>query len=161
MTNHHVVKNVPEYPFVSLALAGTEWFDGVVAGVDSVRDLALIRTLKCGVPLRLREENGQTRVGDAVFTVGHPKGVLSYSATDGMISNIWMGMMGTRKEIQHTATTTGGNSGGPLIAFTGRDVVGVHTSSLSDPGDFGFAIHFDEVRHFIDDVTRGEQDLCE
>ena len=48
ITNDHVVKKVRDFPFVSIRLPGRKPFDGIVAGADPTRDLALVQAVECG-----------------------------------------------------------------------------------------------------------------
>ena len=182
ITSYHVVEpqgSNNSFPIVTFERAATEGRSlGVVSGFDESRDLALIHTADCGVPLNLRArdvegEVSSLRVLDRVFTIGHPAGsdFLSYSTTEGVVSAIRVLPQVPSGPpiavIQHSATATGGNSGGPLLAYDGFNVVGVHDSEASGTvDDFGFAIHFEEIWNFLDDVGRKAGfragfDICE
>ncbi len=94
-----------------------------VARADAEQDLVLLQaradTRRCP---RLVPGPEESRVGEAVFALGHP-GETAWSATSGRVSARRHGA------IQHDAPLSGGHSGGPLVDARGR-WLGVNTSKL-------------------------------
>lgn len=113
--------------------------EGLVAGQDFIVVPAITNAL----------ETLTVKSGDAVVAVGTPYALeLANSPTYGRISSLRFQRNdpSSPKWIQHDATITGGNSGGPLFLIRGNRAhwVGVNTRGL--PGTtMSFAISVDDV----------------
>jgi hypothetical protein len=94
---------------------------------DDRNDLALVRTRVNGIePLRFREGGKGIRPADGVVALGFPyDGLLATSpqVTTGTVSAL-AGMNDDTRELQLTAPIQPGNSGGPLLDFSGNVVGG-------------------------------------
>lgn len=78
------------------------------------------------------------RIGNKVFAIGNPLRKYPYTVTDGIVSAMNRTLEGFTAKygyIQHTATVSWGNSGGPLINNNG-EVVGINTRI--EISEFGF-----------------------
>ncbi len=131
-----------------------------VLAVDAKRDLALVLTGQMPAGLRaipLAEPNG-VEVGQDVYSIGHPQGLL-WSYAEGVVSQIrpdyeWTYQEGSRHQATVIQTQTPmhpGSSGGALFDGDGR-VVGInyggkHTS-------LSFAISIGEVHDWIQSLVR-------
>jgi S1-C subfamily serine protease len=109
----------------------------VVIEHDPVGDLALVavepdpRAPLSHLP-RLHFSPRDPRIGDEVLALGHPQETV-WSFTRGVVSGLHRDM------IQHDALSSGGSSGGPLIALDGT-VIGVNTAKIvSAARGLGFA----------------------
>ncbi len=159
VTNFHVVEGAEriEVYFLDKSVAEAE-----LVGSDPYSDLAVLkisvddRELK---PLELADSSG-LRVGQPVIAVGSPFG-LSGTLTTGVISQLGRVLRtpGGRlipNVIQFDAAVNPGNSGGPLLDYSGR-VIGVTTAIASRVGEFsgiGFAIPSNIVRKVVDTIIR-------
>jgi serine protease Do len=136
VTNAHVVDGCTSVEVVGHGKVDRQF-------VDVQQDVAAIHvtTLNRTVPLTFNPT--ETRLGQQVISLGFPLGnVLSSSVkmTLGNVSSL-AGPQDTRELLQHTATISSGNSGGPLVDMSGR-VVGINSAILSDPSarNINFAI---------------------
>ena len=151
LTNYHVIEGAMS---ISIIDKNKKRSSAVVIKQDLKRDLALLKTNMKGKPVTFY--TGSLKQGEMVEALGHPKGK-RWSLTKGWISAI-------RKEsstynssgsenvlfIQTDAAINHGNSGGPL--FFKDKVVGVNTQGLSKEISEGmnFAVHFSEVKKFLE-----------
>jgi S1-C subfamily serine protease len=105
----------------------------------------------------LGEPDG-VEVGQDVYAIGHPKGLL-WSYTEGVVSQIrpnyqWSYREGSVHQATVIQTQTpmhAGSSGGALFDGGGR-VVGINTA-LKDP-TLGFAIAIGEVREWVQSLSK-------
>ncbi|RLG86441.1 MAG: serine protease [Thermoprotei archaeon] len=149
VTNAHVVAGARKVEVV--------YYDGVkeegdIIARDPYRDLALIYVNRNDItPLELGDSN-KLRVGELVFAIGSPLGLLGPTVTMGVISAL--GRVIAHKKlvledlIQTDAAINPGNSGGPLVNIEGK-VVGVVTAIIPYAQGIGFAIPINSVKRFI------------
>lgn len=150
LTNHHVVgdKKIVEMKLSS----GLETF-GRVEGADVRLDLALIRVQARGRPVRIFDGQ-RLDLGATVEVIGHPRG-FAFSVTRGVVSavrtNPSINRVGGKPVlfVQLDASTSPGNSGGPV--FMGDQVIGVVDWGRVDQGsqNLNFAIHYNEVLEWL------------
>jgi S1-C subfamily serine protease len=104
--------------------------EGVVA-FDRTRDWAILKTAAAGLrPIRLGDAS-QVEKGEPVIAVGYPVG-LDARPTSGSFSG-WL-----EGDILHDASTSSGNSGGPLLDKTGK-AIGITRGELKSTT--GLVIH--------------------
>ena len=151
LTNYHVIEKSLS---IILIDRNNKRSSAVVIKKDLKRDLALLKTNYQGVPVEFFE--GELKQGEMVEALGHPKG-RKFSLTKGWVSavreesSIYSATgVGDVLYIQTDAAINKGNSGGPL--FYKDKVVGVNTQGLSKDSTEGmnFAVHFSEVKKFLD-----------
>jgi len=127
------------------------------------RDLAILKVELSNTPSLLIGDSDKVRTGDTVYAFGYP-GVVAFhpqlsvntllapSVTQGIVS----GKRLTQQDIsaiQHSASTTHGNSGGPLLDENGK-VIGVNNmGSITELGlevaGFNFAVASNVLRDFL------------
>jgi len=145
ITNYHVVEGARK---IEVYFLDKTIVEGRLVGTDPYSDLAVIEINPSGrilKPLHLGNSS-ELKVGQPVIAVGSPFG-LSGSLTTGVISQLGRVLRapGGRlipNVIQFDAAVNPGNSGGPLLDYSGR-VIGVTTAIASTTGAFsgiGFAI---------------------
>lgn len=119
LTAHHVIDGQP--PFVAL-LHGDRVLPAMVLGSDPDVDMALLETARPGaasdVPAVAMRDPVAADVGSPVQLVGYPSGRPLTVSYGGAVSRVW------EDEIQTTASSAGGNSGGPMFDGCG-EVLGV------------------------------------
>jgi S1-C subfamily serine protease len=110
--------------------------------VDSVIDLAAVRTSRTGVPF-LELETSPMRSGDKLYVVGSPLG-LEFSVSDGIVSARRV-LEGTNF-LQISAPVSPGSSGGAVINESGR-AVGIVVSGIRGGGaeNLNFALSSESV----------------
>lgn len=136
ITNAHVVESCTSVEVVGHGTVDRQF-------VNSQQDVAAIHvtTLNRTVPLAFNPN--ETQLGQQVISLGFPLGnklSSSVKMTLGNVSSL-AGPQDIRELLQHTATISPGNSGGPLIDMSGR-VVGINSAISSDPDarNINFAI---------------------
>jgi S1-C subfamily serine protease len=110
-----------------------------VVDSDRILDLAVLRTASHpAAHARIRQQSAV--LGESVYLFGYPqRGLLqSINMTNGIVSSM-TGFKGDEGELQTSAATQPGNSGGPLVDSTGA-VIGVISSILRNSQNVSFAI---------------------
>ena len=155
VTNFHVVEGAEQ---IEVSFTNRDSVKARVVGSDPSTDIAVLKVdvdARALMPLRLGRSD-QVKVGDSVVAIGNPLG-LERSVTAGIVSALHRPLTAPNDftiddVIQTDASINSGNSGGPLIAATGR-VIGVNTAiatgSTGARGNIGigFAVPIDTVRH--------------
>lgn len=145
LTSLHVVEGAAS---ITVSFSDGTKSPAAISSTDAAHDIAVL------APARLPEVvvpavlGGGTRVGDEVFAVGHPLGLVG-SLSAGVVSGLdrsfplangrTLGGM-----IQFDAAVNPGNSGGPLLNRNGQ-VIGIVTGLANPAGDdefigIGFAV---------------------
>ena len=153
VTNNHVVGGA-EHIRVYLQ-DGTE-YDATVVGTDTYSDIAIIKIDAENLPAATLGDSGSAQVGDEVYAIGNPLGVLTSSVSRGIISGLDRTI--TIDDISMTlmqtdAAVNPGNSGGGLFASTGEliGIVNAKSSSIDVEG-LGFAIPINTAKPIIVDL---------
>jgi len=148
VTNAHVVARAAE---VRVVFSDGFISEADVLAVDPSRDLALLRTIEHGVPIKLGDSD-KVEVGEIVLAIGSPLGLLENTVTMGVVSAVGR-TLSTQQVfledlIQTDAAINPGNSGGPLINLEG-EAIGVTTAIIPFAQGIGFAIPINTVKRFI------------
>jgi len=161
LTNRHVVDCEKR---VKVTFADGRRADGVVKAIDSLTDLALVRTQSKGLTPATFGEAGALQVGQPVAAIGNSEGYLANTVTSGVVSALWRQVYlddegEYRNLIQTDAAIYGGNSGGPLITLAG-EVVGINTVSavidqLVSAEGLSFAIPSDLAAPIVKQAVAG------
>ncbi len=142
VTCFHVISHAQE---VALKTTSGETYGDIrVLAFDVTRDLAIIKFAAFGSPIIPLADSDAIHVGDAVFAVGHPKG-LENSVTKGIVSAIRT-VDGVRV-IQTDSAASPGSSGGPLLNEKG-ECIGVVSFKISGEG-LNFALPSNYVRGLL------------
>lgn len=158
-TNAHVTENGTRFRVV---LNDQREFPAVLVGTDPISDLAV---LKLQAPSGVRfgfatfaNDLSALKPGDTILAMGAPWGMRD-SVTAGVINHVSRLMVSLFEDeadyeqslnatqstaryyawIQHDASISPGNSGGPLVDLSGR-VIGVNTRGNVFGGDMAFSI---------------------
>lgn len=166
ITNHHVIEDDPNR--VAVTLADGSVHQSALVGMDPESDLAVLKIdVDRALPALELAELRDVTVGQDVVAIGFALDLTGGngppSVTRGIVSaknrviqprNI-LGAVQTDTAINH------GNSGGPLLDYSGR-VVGVNTALAPDTTggvaqNIGFAVGSDTVRAVYDEIrTKGQ-----
>jgi S1-C subfamily serine protease len=157
LTNAHVVADTDT---VQVTLKDGRTFEGRVAGVDSVTDLAVVKINASKLPI-VKLGNSQNLIpGQWAIAIGNPLG-LDNTVTLGIISatdrtSAQVGVPDKRVSfIQTDAPINPGNSGGPLLNAQG-EVIGVNTAIRADAQGLGFAIPIETAARIANELfTKG------
>jgi hypothetical protein len=116
-----------------------------ITGIDSERDLVLLKiSAVATLPLSLGY-SGDVEVGEPVYAVGNPQG-LEGTFSQGIVSSIRQ--VGSDKLLQITAPISPGSSGGPVLNSRG-EVIGMSVATFRGGQNLNFAIPSDYIKLLI------------
>ena len=150
LTNNHVVDGGTRY---TVEFADKSIAQATLVGTDPATDLALIHVDKMPSVTPLGFANSDAlRVGDPVIAIGDPYGV-GQTVTSGVISarGRSLGNSSYVDYLQTDAPINQGNSGGPLLDYSGH-VVGINSAIFSPSGGnvgIGFAVPSNTAREIV------------
>ena len=141
LTNAHVVLGSSE---IKVTLDDGRVLPGVLKGIDTMMDLAVINIDADGLPVPEMAKYNNLKIGQMAIAIGSPLGLVGGpTVTAGVISaldrSIQTEMSYMEGLIQTDAAINPGNSGGPLINSQGV-VVGVNSAIIPFAQGIGFAI---------------------
>lgn len=153
VTNAHVVSGGEK---IAVTLNNANEYEGVLMGVDSNLDIAVIKINAKGLTAVKIADSNKTIVGERVVAIGNPSGAganLTGTVTVGYVSAVDREILFNdtyQKFIQTDVALNPGNSGGPLLNDRG-EIIGIVTlkslvSSVLEDGStidtegIGFAI---------------------
>jgi serine protease Do len=141
ITNAHVVRA----PSATVTLTDGRAFEATVTARDAQRDLAVLTLQASDLPSAPIGDSSILRVGELVFAVGHPRGIVgaltagivhALSPADGAYGQGWI-----RADIRLAP----GNSGGPLADAQGR-IIGINSMVV---GGLALAVPSNTVERFL------------
>lgn len=142
VTNYHVIEdaysanieiNEKTYKIVS------------VLAYDENIDLAVLKVNAVGLAyakISIRSVN----VGETVYAIGSSRGMTN-TYSQGIVTYADRVVEGV-SHVQHDASITNGNSGGPLINSYG-EVIGINTWGISDSQNLNFAVSASELNNLV------------
>lgn len=141
LTNAHVVLGSRE---IKVALEDGRIFPGVIRGLDTIMDLAVLQIEASGLPVPEMAKNNALKIGQMAIAIGSPLGLVGGpTVTAGVISalnrSIQTEVTFMEGLIQTDAAINPGNSGGPLINSSGV-VIGINSAIIPFAQGIGFAI---------------------
>ncbi|MBV8470096.1 MAG: serine protease [Burkholderiaceae bacterium] len=143
LTDLHVVRGAK---FAKVRLQNGDKLVAQVVKVNEQADVALLKTPSIEFdPLAVRRN--ALDVGEDVYAIGTPLGVLTNSVTKGVLSADRV-MKGVHV-LQSDAAVTFGSSGGPLLDLDGR-VIGLTRSGLKDAQGFNFFVPIQDALQALD-----------
>ncbi|HIR69006.1 MAG TPA: trypsin-like peptidase domain-containing protein [Candidatus Pelethousia gallinarum] len=153
VTNNHVVEGGQN---IRVCLQDGSEYEATLIGTDSYSDLAVIKIDATGLPAATLGASSNMTVGDPVFAIGNPLGVLSSSVSQGIISGLdrTINVDGHNMTLMQTdAAVNPGNSGGGLFNANGELIGIVNAKSYGlDVEGIGFAIPMDTAKSIIMDL---------
>jgi putative serine protease PepD len=160
VTNAHVVDGATS---IKVTLSNGDVVAAHVTGVQTDRDLAVVKIARTGLtPVTLGDSDAM-QVGDAVVAIGNAldlEGELT--VTQGIVSALDRQIQEDNGNtlvdmIQTDAAINPGNSGGPLINARG-EVIGINTAIASpqDSNNVGFAIAISSAKPIVAALERGQ-----
>ncbi|HLB71099.1 MAG: trypsin-like peptidase domain-containing protein [Candidatus Methanoperedens sp.] len=155
LTNAHVVLGSQE---IKVALEDGRIFPGEVRGLDTMKDLAVIRIKASGLPVPEMAKNENLKIGQMAIAIGSPLGLVGGpTVTAGVISalnrSIQTEVTFMEGLIQTDAAINPGNSGGPLIDSKGA-VIGVNSAIIPFAQGIGFAIPIQSAIEIADQLIK-------
>ncbi len=161
LTNYHVVeKAVKNGLNVTISTHDASVYVGKIVGTEEDEDLAVIKIEQDGIEPVVFGDSDSMNVGDSVYAVGNPYGMLEFTMTTGHISALNRQIAAEETEtalrmFQIDAAVYSGNSGGPVYDTRGR-VVGVVTAkyaSSSSMEGIGFALPINDVVPVVSELV--------
>ena len=165
VTNHHVIENATSAR-ATFETGYTSIFSGIVVSQRRC-DLAILKLpdIPIAISPLSSESSDQPEVDDRVYAIGAPSD-LGWTTTRGEITRLLetadmsdryraefrrhLRDQGNIDWVQHTAKTSRGNSGGPLINKRG-EVIGINTIVFST-AEMGFSVSVKHLHELIDTV---------
>lgn len=158
VTNYHVVDEAEK---IVVTLSNDEKLDAKLIGFDNRTDLALLK-IESKKPLAFVNfgNSDESRVGDAIITIGNPFG-LGSTVTSGIISAQARDISPSATNIidnfiQTDAAINRGNSGGPMFNTKG-EVIGINFAIVSPTGNnigIGFAIPASIAKPIVEQIKK-------
>jgi len=161
ITNGHVVGNAGE---VTVILDDGTVLEGMVSGVDTLTDFALVQVADANLPAVTLGDSSGLRVGQLAISIGNPLGRFPSSAAIGIVSGLdrSINVFGSSRSsdrlnhlIQTDAAINSGNSGGALFDGDG-DLIGITTAEAGLNDGIGFALPIDLAKPIIEQALAGE-----
>lgn len=152
VTNYHVIEMADKGGFdVTVTFSDGSAYIGRIVGCEKDADVALIRVDRDDITPAVFGDSEAMQVGDEVYVIGNPYGILDFSLTVGHVSALNREIATEEKEtavhmFQIDAAVYQGNSGGPVYNEFGY-VVGIVTAKYSTEGyeGIGFAIPVNSI----------------
>ncbi len=137
-TNYHVIEDAYS---AKITINDKEYeIEGVVA-YDRIVDVAVLKISGNNLKTAKLCASSVT-TGSTVYAIGSPRG-LTNTYTKGIITTAQRDIDGVTY-VQHDASITNGNSGGPLVNEYG-EVIGINTWTVTDSQNLNFAIFASEL----------------
>ena len=142
VTNYHVIEDAYS---ATICIDGTTHNIVSVLAYDANIDLAILKINASGLTAANICKNS-VNVGETVYAIGSSRGMTN-TCSQGIITYADRIVDGV-SHIQHDASITHGNSGGPLINAYG-EVIGINTWGISDSQNLNFAVFADELDNLV------------
>ena len=142
ITNYHVIEDAYS---AQIIINDTFYTIASVLAYDANIDLAVLKVNSTGLTAATVCKN-PVNVGETVYAIGSSRG-LTNTFSQGIVTYADRVVDGV-SHIQHDASITHGNSGGPLINVYG-EVVGINTWGISDSQNLNFAVATSELDNLV------------
>jgi len=144
LTNYHVIAH---YKQVTVRLANKDAYDEVgVLDIDKRKDIALIKIRAVDLLYLALGKSASVDVGDTVFSLSNPLGMLENTLSQGIISGIRLG--DGYRYFQISAPISHGSSGGPIFNLQG-EVIGIAAATLEEGQNLNFAVPVDYAKGML------------
>ena len=153
VTNEHVIRDSTD---VRISLDDGRTVNATVVGEDRYSDVAVLEIQADNLKALTLADSDKTRVGDFVVAIGNPF-KLQHTVTSGIVSALGrknLDIEAIEDFIQTDAAINQGNSGGPLINFSG-EVIGINTAIIGGSSGsigIGFAIPSNLVNEVVSQI---------
>ena len=142
VTNYHVIEGAYS---ADITINNTKYNISSVLAYDTNIDLAILKVNATGLTAATICKK-PVNVGSTVYAIGSSRGMTN-TYSQGIITYADRIVDGV-SHVQHDASITHGNSGGPLINVYG-EVIGINTWEISDSQNLNFAVFADELDNLV------------
>ena len=154
LTNRHVIDGARK---IKVALKDGREFVGVLRGIDTQSDLAIVKIEGKGLPVAKFADSKKVRIGEFAIAIGAPF-QLDYSVTVGHVSaqgrnRVVPDAAMDQDFLQTDASINPGNSGGPLVNIDG-EIIGINTMIRGMNTGIGFSIPSSFAKEIADKIMR-------
>ncbi|MFL0195420.1 S1C family serine protease [Clostridium sp. WILCCON 0269] len=150
ITNYHVIDSA--YYIDVIMEDGTKYDVKGVLGYSKSNDLAILQLNNANnLPTIPLGYSSSLKIGQEIITIGSPDG-LENTVSTGIISGLNRNNGRDGTDIQISAPTAFGSSGGALIDMSGQ-LIGITYSAVTGSGDLNFAIPINDVKPLLN-VTK-------
>jgi len=154
ITNYHVIEDAYS---AEIVINGKEYgIEGVLA-YDEKIDLAILKVDATDLTAPVICKN-PVEPTERVYAIGSPRG-LTHTISEGIVTYA-LRMVDGVCHIQHDASITHGNSGGPLINRHG-EVIGINTWGYAESQNLNFAVFVAELDNLVYGATVSLSELYE
>jgi len=144
LTNFHVVAHTKQ---ATVRLANQDAYDTVeVLDVDKRKDIAVIKIKAIGLPYLALGRSNAIEVGQTIYSLSNPLGVLQNTLSQGIVSGIRQG--DGYHYFQITAPISHGSSGSPIFDSSG-EVIGIAVAIIEEGQNLNFAVPIDYARGML------------
>lgn len=145
LTNFHVIAHTKR---ATVRLANEDAYDTVeILDVDKRKDIALIKIKAVSLPYLTLGRSGSVQIGDKLFAVGNPLGMLQNTLSEGILSGIRQA--DGYKLFQLSTPISHGSSGSPVFNTSG-EVVAIIALTAEEGQNLNFAIPIDYAAGMLD-----------
>ena len=142
ITNYHVIEDAYS---AKITINGKTYNITSILAYDEDIDLAILK-INASNMVVANICKQPTKTGENIYAIGSSRG-LTNTFSQGMITQSNRIIDGVTY-IQHDASITNGNSGGPLINVYG-EVIGINTWGISDSQNLNFAVFVSELDNLV------------
>ena len=142
VTNYHVIEGAYS---ANITINNKKYTITTVLAYDENIDLAVVKVNATGLTAATVCKN-PVNVGSTVYAIGSSRGMTN-TYSQGIITYAERVVDGV-SHVQHDASITHGNSGGPLINVYG-EVIGINTWGISDSQNLNFAVFTGELDNLV------------
>ena len=142
ITNYHVIEDAYS---AKITINGKTYNIASILAYDEDIDLAILKINASNIPAANICKQ-PTKTGENIYAIGSSRG-LTNTFSQGMITQSNRIIDGVTY-IQHDASITNGNSGGPLINVYG-EVIGINTWLVVDSQNLNFAVFVSELDNLV------------
>ena len=142
ITNYHVIEGAYS---ATIVIDGVPYAITSVLAYDVAIDLAVLQIRANGLDVAPIAKTS-AQAGETVYAIGSSRGMTN-TYSQGIVTYADRVVEGV-SHVQHDASITNGNSGGPLINTYG-EVIGINTWGISDSQNLNFAISVCELDNLV------------
>ena len=142
ITNYHVIEDAYS---AKIIINNVSYTISSVLAYDANIDLAILKINATGLTAA-KICKQPAKVGETVYAIGSSRG-LTNTFSQGIVTYADRVVDGV-SHVQHDASITHGNSGGPLINVYG-EVIGINTWGIAESQNLNFAVASDELDNLV------------